>query len=105
MENQTLKIFHFREICQGPQESFPTFCNRVEREAKHCYFKCNNNECTGEETAIRDQIIIGTSNRDIREEALLRAWDLKALRNEGMKMESAQRSRIEISRESTINTE
>ena len=41
-ENVTLKYFHFRELHQQADETFTAFCNRIEQEAKHCYFKCEN---------------------------------------------------------------
>ena len=41
--------------------------------------------------AIRDQIVVGTHNEKIREEALLKSWKLAELRTEGMKLESASR--------------
>ena len=102
-ENLTLKNFQFRSIFQGPNESFPAFCNRVEKEAKHCNFKCADSNCTSERIAIRDQIIIGTSNVKIREEALKQSWDLKQLRREGMQIESALHGVAELSGEASLN--
>ena len=96
-ENLTLKHFNFRTLTQQSDETFPRFCNRVEAEAKHCSFKCTSDTCTSENVAVRDQIIIGTSDTDIRDEALKQSWDLKQLRHEGMKMESAARSGAQIS--------
>ena len=69
-ENLTLKHFQFRSLSQGREETFNAFCNRVEKEAKHCQFKCESDDCTAEATSVRDQIVIGTSNDEIREEAL-----------------------------------
>ena len=63
-ENSTLKNFHFRDIRQGPEETFTAFCSR---EAGHCSFKCAHATCTAEETATRDQIVIGTQYQNIRE--------------------------------------
>ena len=88
-ENPTLKNFHFRSLTQHTSETFPAFCNRIDKEAKHCHFKCNSDDCTAENTAVRDQIVIGTHNNSIREEALKKSWDLTTLRTEGMKLESA----------------
>ena len=102
-ENLTLKNFHFRELLQEPHETFTGFCNRVDKEAKHCAFKCASADCTAESTAIRDQIVIGTHHNEIREEALKKSWDLPTLRKEGMKIESATRSGAEIAGENTIN--
>ena len=95
-ENPTLKNFHFRDLNQQPDETFTAFCNRVQKEASHCYFKCENNDCTAEATATRDQIVIGTHYQNIREKALLKSWDLQTLRTEGMKMESALKGGSEI---------
>ena len=39
-ENLTLKNFNFRAITQNQVETFPAFCNRVNKETKHCNFKC-----------------------------------------------------------------
>ena len=102
-ENHTLKHFHFRSISQNPDENFPRFCNRVEAEAKHCNFNCENGGCTAQEVAIRDQILIGTTDNAIRDEALKQAWSLKNLRIEGMKMESAARSGALLSGDSPVN--
>ena len=35
-ENLTLKNFQFRSLSQEKAEPFAAFCNRVEKEAKHC---------------------------------------------------------------------
>ena len=83
-ENLTLKNYQFRALSQVDNEAFPAFCNRVSKEAKHYNFKCDHEDCTAESTAIRDQIIIGTTHDKIREEALKNSWDLQKLRREGM---------------------
>lgn len=75
----TLKNFHFRSLVQEDSEIFPAFCNWVEKEAKHCNFKSESDICTAEDTATRDQIIIGTSSNKTREEALKMSWDLSML--------------------------
>ena len=69
-DNPTLKNFHFRALTQQDQESFPAFYNRVEKEARHCRFNCDNENCSEEKIEVRDQIVIGTHNNKIREEAL-----------------------------------
>jgi hypothetical protein len=99
-DNPTLKNFHFRALTQQDQESFPAFCNRVEKEARHCRFNCDNENCSAEKIAVRDQIVIGTHNNKIREEALKLSWDLATLRRECMRMESALRGGAEITGES-----
>ena len=98
-ENPPLRNFHFRALTQLVEETFPTFCNRVVKEAKHCHFKCQHENCTAEEIVIRDQIVIGMGDNSIRDEVLKKSWDLQTLRKEGMKMESAARSGAEISGE------
>ena len=50
-DNPTLKNFHFRALIQQDQESFPAFCNRVEKEARHCRFNCDNENCSAEKIA------------------------------------------------------
>ena len=102
-ENLTLKNFQFRNICQNPDETFISFCNRIEREAKHCQFRCSNDDCTAESTAVRDQIVIGLVNDEIRQEALKRSWSLAELRTEGMRLESASKGALEISGDSKVS--
>ena len=96
-ENSTLNNYHYRSLTQMCDETFASFCVRVEKEAKACTFKCHHNDCTAEATAIRDQLIIGTPDGKIREKALLESWDLNRLRTEGIKIESASRGEAEIS--------
>ena len=88
-ENIISKHFHFRSNIQKDGEMLIAFCNRVLLEAEHCNFKCTAESCTAEDTAVRDQIIIGLESNDICQEALKKPWDLDTLRREGMKMESA----------------
>ena len=78
-QNPTVKNFMFRELTQGENETFPAFCNRVEKEARHCYFKCKYNECNANEIVTHDQIVIGITNNMICKEALLKSWDLQKL--------------------------
>ena len=84
-ENATLKNFQCRCLHQEKTETFVAFCNRVEREAKHCQFNCSATGCNADITAIQDQIIIGMLDEHIREEALMKSWDLQSLRLNGMK--------------------
>ena len=90
-ENSTLRNFEFRQLAQLPSETFTAFCNRIEKEGKTCSF-CDcaaDSVCTAVSMAIRDQIVIGTHIEKIREQALLKGWNLENLRKEGMKLESA----------------
>ena len=99
-ENMVLKHYLFQGLSQEGDETFPRFCNRIEAEAKHCDFTCSPN-CTVDKKIIRNQILYGTSNDKIREEAINRSWDLANLRKEGMQMESAARGSAMISGDSS----
>ena len=101
IENLTLKNFQFRSLVQMEGESFTAFCNRVDEEAKHCDFKCNDDNCSAETTAVRDQVVIGLKSDKIREEALKNSWELADLRKNGMRLESATKGAAEISGDST----
>ena len=48
---------------------------------------------------MRGELLIGTNNDEIRDEALERLWGLGELRQEGMKMENAARSSAQMSNE------
>ena len=98
-ENITLKHYQFRTLKQKSDETFIAFCNRVQKEASHCRFKCTSNDCTSEEVAIRDQIVIGINDTTIRQEALKKSWSLTQLRQHGMTMESAIKGGVEIIRQ------
>ena len=87
-DNPTLNNFHFQTLTQGDQESFPALGNRVEKEAKHCQFRCDYINCSAEMIAVRDQKVIGTHSK-VREEALKLWWNLATLRRGRMKIESA----------------
>ncbi|CAB3984517.1 Hypothetical predicted protein [Paramuricea clavata] len=100
-ENLTLKNHQFRSLAQDAHESFPTFC--VYKAVQHCNFKCHNDDCTAEDTAICDQIIIGSTHDKIREEALKNSWDLQQLRKEGMRIESATKGLEELNNENPVN--
>ena len=93
----------FRSLVQEKNETFIAFCNRVGKEAKHCQFTCDSEHCTAEKTAIRDQIVIGTINDEIREEALKKSWLLDSLKSEGMRIESASKSASTIAGDASLN--
>ena len=96
-DNPVLVNYQFRALRQQEEETFHAFCNRVDKESKTCSFKCESPNCNADKIAVRDQVVIGTTNLKIREEALLKSWNLTDLRKEGMKMESAMRGESEIS--------
>ena len=88
-ENQIIRNFEFRQIMQFPNGTFGAFCNFVEASRKtRTFCNCKKN-CSAEEFAIRDQIVIGTNNEVIREKDMLKNWHLQELRKNGMKYESA----------------
>ena len=95
-ENSILRNFEFRQLEQLPSETFSAFCNRVEKEGKTCTFcDCEpGNNCNACSTAVRDQIVIGTTHAKVREEAFLKNWALNELRTEGMKLESASKGEV-----------
>ena len=47
----------------------------VKAEAEHCDFKCNNEKCTVKDILIGDQILVGTKNETIREDALKKSME------------------------------
>ena len=53
--------------------------------------------CSAEEFAISDQIVIGTNNEVIRKKALVKNWNLQELQKNGMKYESATAGEEQIS--------
>ena len=77
-KNLYVKHFQFRSLSQGIEESFPSFCCRVENEAKYCQFGCSEATCVATSTAVRDQIIFGLSDDAIRQEALKNSWELES---------------------------
>ncbi len=99
-ENMVLKRYQFRHLVQESGESFAAYVNRVEKEAKHCSFKCHHGDCTAENVAVADQVVYRTMVDKIREEAILKSWDLPTLRREGTRMETATKSGATISGES-----
>ena len=104
-ENSTLRNFEFRSLMQLPSETFSAFANRMEKEGKTCSFcECDEaSACTASNMAIRDQIVVGTNHEKIREQALLKGWNLADLRSEGMKLESASRGEEKLSQSAAVN--
>ena len=87
--NYTLANFEFHGLRQEVDgESFDNFAHRVRAQSQQCQFSCGET-CTVPDIMIRDQLIIGTNNSSIRENALREQWSLKDLIENGRKMESA----------------
>ena len=51
-QNLTIKHYQFRQLTQQKNETFSTFAIRVEKEAKHCQFKCTHDDCSSEDVSI-----------------------------------------------------
>jgi hypothetical protein len=68
--NSSLANYKFRKLVQRANESFDLFVIRVKRESASCNFKCTSATCTVMNVMVRDQIIFGVSDDDIRRQAL-----------------------------------
>ena len=67
-----MRNFEFRQLVQVKSETFSAFCNRVEAAGKTCTCCECDSDCSAEEYATRDQIVIGTTNENIREKAVIK---------------------------------
>ena len=65
------------------------FLNRVKHEAKGCDFTCDSGSCNVKDTLIRDQVIIGTCNKEFTKNALHHQWNLSDLTTKGRQLEVA----------------
>ena len=90
-QNKTLANYEFHRLVQIKDESFHLYVNRVKHESKFCNFSCAAATCTVSDILIRDQIIIGTKNDQIRKQALKESWDLADLIKNGRSLEAAER--------------
>ena len=86
--NKVRNHYVFHRLQQNPSESFDDYVHRVKSSAAQCDFKCTSDTCTVPDTLVRDQIITGTSNSNIRDEALKKQWGLADLVKEGCIIES-----------------
>jgi len=98
-QNVTLAHYEFRKLTQQPLESYDAFINRVKHEANYCQFQCNGN-CTVQNTLIRDQIIYGVQDNEIRKVALNEQWNLDDLQAKGRQIEAATHGAAKIKKES-----
>lgn len=89
LKNTTLANFEFHKMKQTAGESFDLFLNRVKNEANMCSFQCDSDTCNVKDTMVRDQIVIGTTNDDVRKNALNNQWNLEELIKNGRKLEAA----------------
>ena len=103
--NKSLCNYEFNKLAQEEEESFDAFHIRVSRKADQCDFKCSHDDCTVPDTLIRDRIVFGTRNDEIRKNALKNQWKLEDLVKQGRALESAvqgaQQIKEEISEDNT----
>ena len=78
----------FHRLSQTASEKFDDFVHEVEANAAQCSFKWAEAWCTIPDTLIRDQMIIGTNNADIRNELLKKNIGKLDLLKEGCVIES-----------------
>ena len=100
-QNKTVTNYDFHKLKQKPTETFDSWVNRVKHEAKYCDFACTSNTCTVRDTLIRDQVIIGTTDNEIRRCALKEEWSLADLQSSGRKIEAAAAGAAKIKKEAT----
>ena len=96
-KNTTLSNYEFHKIVQRDNETFDAFINRVKHEAHGCNFKCKNAECDVQDTLVRDQVLIGTNNKEILKNALKEQWSLSDLGVKGRQMEATSHGASRIS--------
>ena len=87
--NTTMANFKFRGLKQKSAESFNQFVIRLKHESTTCNFSCSSNDCDVHATLLRDQILFGTHNDDIRRHALHEQWNLEDLIKNGRSLEAA----------------
>ena len=97
--NQTLANYKFRNLKQGREETYDAFVIRVKNDAKSCSFKCDNATCSVDTTMMRDQIIFGTHDSEIRRQALHEEWSLDDLIKKGRSLEAATKGAATIKSE------
>ena len=103
-QNKILANYDFHRLVQRPMETFDVFCNRVKQDARSCDFSCGA-ACTVKDTLIRDRIVIGTSDDQIRKCALNEQWTLADLLAKGRQMEAAAHGAQKIKEEIKVKPE
>ena len=109
-QNQVLLHYQFHGLRQEPGEKIDSFINKVRQHAGKCFFKYTNPYSTEKEkiheTLIRDQIIIGTSIRSIKEDALNREHEHDALITQARKIEATEEAvrKLDADKEATALT-
>ena len=101
--NATLSNYKFRNLIQGAQETFDQFVIRVKQDSKSCDFSCESENCGVAKVMCRDQIIFGTSNDQIRKEALRNEWNLDSITTNGRALEAAVKGAEQIKKEEPVD--
>ena len=96
--NKVRNHYMYHRLKQKPSETFDDWVHRVQTVAAQCDFRCNGN-CTVHDVLVRDQIITGTTNTNIRDEALKKQWDLATLIKEGRIIESGAVAASDLKKE------
>ena len=102
--NKTLANYEFHKLLQSSTESYDAFVTRVKKESQQCDFKCTSGTCNVRDTLVRDQIIIGTNNDEIRKNALKNQWNLDELSKNGKALEAAAKGAKQIKEEKDLSS-
>ena len=94
--NYTLANYEFHRMKQNTDESFNTYVHQVKQEAKGCQFSCESPTCTISDIMVREQVIVGMNDDEIRKNALKNQWNLKDLVDNGRELEAAVHSAQQI---------
>ena len=100
--NTTLLNYEFHKLKQHDGERFDDFLNRVKQEAYNCDFTCESVSCNIRDILIRDQVVIGTTNDEIRRNALKEQWPLEELCKRGRQLEAASYGAKQINRSNRL---
>ena len=105
--NTTLSNYKFRGLKQKSGESFNQFVIRLKHESMTCNFTCESANCDVLATLLRDQILFGTHNDEIRRHALHEQWELEDLVKNGRSLEAATQgaAKIKPNKHATTPTE
>ena len=96
-KNKTMANYEFHQMVQGKNETWDMWIAKVKHEADFCDFKCESAACTVRDTLVRDRIVSGTSNDEIRRAALKKEWTLADVIKKGKVLEAASKGADRIS--------
>ena len=99
-QNTTLNNYNFHRLKQQPLESFDAWVNRVKHEANSCDFSCGPT-CTVKGILIRDMVLVGVTDDEIRKSGLNEEWSLADLQSKGRKIEAATIGAAKIKKETS----